>query len=93
MLRGNNINSEAVIKRLIAEMYQIQADIDEDNERIGDEIDRNNSYGRISVESIEELGKLKGIYRKNELISDAIDAEIDALDDILDKIKKEKDKK
>ena len=90
MLRGNNINSEAVIKRLIAEMYQIQADIDEDNERIGDRFDRNESYRYISD---EELGKLKGIYRKNELISDAIDAEIDALDDILDKIKKEKDKK
>lgn len=90
MLRGNNINSEAVIKRLIAEMYQIQADIDEDNERIGDRFDRNESYRYISD---EELGKLKEIYRKNELISDAIDAEIDALDDILDKIKKEKDKK
>jgi hypothetical protein len=90
MLRGNNINSEAVIKRLIAEMYQIQADIDEDNERIGDRFDRNESYRYISD---EELGKLKEIYRKNELISDTIDAEIDALDDILDKIKKEKDKK
>lgn len=90
MLRGNNINSEAVIKRLIAEMYQIQADIDEDNERIGDRFDRNESYRYISD---EELDKLKEIYRKNELISDTIDAEIDALDDILDKIKKEKDKK
>lgn len=87
MLRGNNINSEAVIKRLIAEMYQIQADIDEDNERIGDRIDR--SFRN----SDEEVAKLKEIYRKNELISDTIDAEIDALDDILDKIKKEKDKK
>lgn len=86
MLRGNNINSEAVIKRLIAEMYQIQADIDEDNERIGDRFDRN--FGN----SDEEVAKLKEIYRKNELISEAIDAEIDALDDILDKIKKEKDK-
>jgi hypothetical protein len=90
MLRGNNINSEAVIRRLIAEMYQIQADIDEDNESIGDRFDRNNSYGRISD---EELAKLKETYRKNELISEAIDREIDALDDILDKIKKEKDKK
>lgn len=87
MLRGNFINSEAVIKRLIAEMYQIQADIDEDNERIGDRFDRNESYRYISD---EELAKLKEIYRKNELISDAIDSEIDALDDILDKIKKEK---
>lgn len=84
---GCNINSEAVIKRLIAEMYQIQADIDEENERIGDRIDRN------FRDSDEEITKLKEIYRKNELISDAIDAEIDALDDILDKIKKEKDKK
>lgn len=90
MLRGNNINSEAVIKRLIAEMYQIQADIDEDNERIGDRFDRNESYRYISD---EELAKLKEIYRKNELISDSIDREIDALDDVLDKIKKEKDKK
>lgn len=90
MLRGNNINSEAVIKRLIAEMYQIQADIDEDNERIGDRFDRNESYRYISD---EELAKLKEIYRKNELISEAIDREIDALDDVLDKIKKEKDKK
>lgn len=87
MLRGNNINSEAVIKRLIAEMYQIQADIDEENERIGDRIDS------IFRNSDEEVAKLKEIYRKNELISDTIDAEIDALDDILDKIKKEKDKK
>ncbi len=90
MLRGNNINSEAVIKRLIAEMYQIQADIDEDNERIGDRFDRNSNYRYISD---EELAKLEQIYRKNELISDAIDAEIDALDDLLDKIKKEKGKK
>lgn len=87
MLRGNSINSEAVIKRLIAEMYQIQADIDEENERIGDRIDSN------FRNSDEEVAKLKGIYRKNELISDAIDSEIDALDDILDKIKKENDKK
>lgn len=84
---GCSINSEVVIKRLIAEMYQIQADIDEENERIGDRIDGNFRY------SDEEIAKLKGIYRKNELISDAIDSEIDALDDILDKIKKEKDKK
>lgn len=84
---GCNINSEAIIKRLIAEMYQIQADIDEENERIGDRIDRN------FRDSDDEITKLKEIYRKNELISDAIDAEIDALDDILDKIKKEKDKK
>lgn len=90
MLRGNNINSEAVIKRLIAEMYQIQADIDEDNERIGDRFDRNSNYSYLSD---EEITKLKEIYRKNELISDAIDSEIDALDDVLDKIKKEKDKK
>ena len=90
MLRGNNINSEAVINRLIAEMYQIQADIDEDNERIGDRFDRNSNYRYISD---EELAKLEQIYRKNELISDAIDAEIDALDDLLDKIKKEKGKK
>lgn len=90
MLRGNNINSEAVIKRLIAEMYQIQADIDEDNERIADRFDRNSNYSYLSD---EEVAKLKEIYRKNELISDTIDAEIDALDDILDKIKKEKDKK
>ena len=87
MLRGNYINSEAVIRRLIAEMYQIQADIDEDNERIGDRIDRN------FRNSDEEITKLKEIYRKNEMISEAIDREIDALDDILDKIKKEKDKK
>lgn len=84
---GCIINSEVVIKRLIAEMYQIQADIDEDNERIGDRIDRSFSN------SDEEVTKLKEIYRKNELISDTIDAEIDALYDILDKIKKEKDKK
>ncbi len=87
MLRCNSFNSEAVIRRLIAEMYQIQADIDEDNERIGDRLDgdfRN---------SDEENTKFKEIYRKNELISDTIDTEIDALDDILDKIKKEKDKK
>lgn len=84
---GCNINSEAVIKRLIAEMYQIQADIDEENERIGDRINRD------FRNSDEEVAKLKGIYRKNELISEAIDREIDALDDILDKIKKEKDKK
>lgn len=90
MLRGNNINSEAVIKRLIAEMYQIQADIDEDNEIIGDRVDGNESYSYISD---EELAKLKETYLKNELISEAIDCEIDALDDILDKIKKEKDKK
>lgn len=90
MLRSNNINSEAAIKRLIAEMYQIQADIDEDNERIGDRFDRNSNYSYLSD---EEVAKLKGIYRKNELISDAIDSEIDALDDILDKIKKENDKK
>ncbi len=71
MLRGNCINSEAVIKikRLIAEMYQIQADIDEENERIGARIDR----------YVDEVAKLKGIYRKNELISDAIDSVIDAL--------------
>lgn len=84
---GGKINSEAVIRRLIAEMYQIQADIDEENESIGDRIDR---YFRNSD---EELAKLKEIYRRNELISDAIDDEIDALDEILDKIKKEKDKK
>lgn len=84
---GCSINSEAIIKRLIAEMYQIQADIDEENERIGDRIDS------IFRNSDEEVAKLKGIYRKNELISDAIDSEIDALDDILDKIKKENDKK
>lgn len=84
---GCSINSEAIIKRLIAEMYQIQADIDEENERLGDRIDGHFMY------SDEELAKLKEIYRKNELISDTIDAEIDALDDILDKIKKEKDKK
>lgn len=30
---GCNINSEAVIKRLIAEMYQIQADIDEEKRK------------------------------------------------------------
>lgn len=84
---GCNINSEAIIKRLIAEMYQIQADIDEDNERIGDRLDRN------FRNSDEEITKLKEIYRKNEMISEAIDREIDALDDILDKIKKEKDKK
>lgn len=87
MLRGNYINSEAVIRRLIAEMYQIQADIDEDNERIGDRIDGNRYI------SDDLLARDKENYRKNELISDAIDAEIDALDDILDKIKKEKDKK
>lgn len=84
---GGTINSEAVIRRLIAEMYQIQADIDEENESIGDRIDR---YFRNSD---EELAKLKEIYRRNELISDAIDDEIDALDEILDKIKEEKDKK
>lgn len=84
---GCSINSEAIIKRLIAEMYQIQADIDEENERLGDRIDGHFMY------SDEELAKLKEIYRKNELISDTIDTEIDALDDILDKIKKEKDKK
>lgn len=84
---GRSINSEALIKRLIAEMYQIQADIDEDNEVIGDRIDRN------FRDSDEEVAKLKEIYRKNEMISEAIDREIDALDDILDKIKKEKDKK
>lgn len=84
---GCNINSEAIIKRLIAEMYQIQADIDEGNERIGDRLDRN------FRNSDEEITKLKEIYRKNEMISEAIDREIDALDDILDKIKKEKDKK
>lgn len=84
---GCSINSEAVIRRLIAEMYQIQADIDEENESIGDRIDRD------FRNSDEELAKLEQIYRKNELISDAIDAEIDALDDLLDKIKKEKDKK
>ena len=87
MLRGNYINSEAVIRRLIAEMYQIQADIDEDNERVGDRIDGNRYI------SDDLLARDKEKYRKNELISDAIDAEIDALDDILDKIKKEKDKK
>ena len=91
MLRGNNFNSEAVIKRLIAEMYQIQADIDEDNEIIGDRLSRSENY-RGSI-SIEESTKLQKTYRKNELISDAIDSEIDALDDILDKIKKENDKK
>lgn len=84
---GCNINSEAIIKRLIAEMYQIQADIDEGNERLGDRLDRN------FRNSDEEITKLKEIYRKNEMISEAIDREIDALDDILDKIKKEKDKK
>ena len=84
---GCNINSEAIIKRLIAEMYQIQADIDEENERIGDRLNRN------FRNSDEEITKLKEIYRKNEMISEAIDREIDALDDILDKIKKEKDKK
>lgn len=85
---GCNINSEAVIKRLIAEMYQIQADIDDDNERIGDIIDRDSKY-----RSVDEIAELEKTYRKNEMISEAIDAEIDALDDILDKIKKEKDKK
>lgn len=90
MLRGNSINSEAAIKRLIAEMYQIQADIDEDNERIADRFDRNSNYSYLSD---EEVANLKKIYRRNELISDAIDSEIDALDDILDKIKKENDKK
>ena len=87
MLRGNNINSEATIKRLIAEMYQIQADIDEENEIIGDRLSRAENY-RGSI-SIEESTKLQKTYRKNELISDAIGAEIDALDDVLDKIKKE----
>ena len=91
MLRGNSINSEAVIKRLIAEMYQIQADIDEDNERIADRFDRNSNYRYISDE--EEVANLKKIYRRNELISEAIDNEIDALDNVLETIKKEKDKK
>lgn len=91
MLRGNNFNSEAVIKRLIAEMYQIQADIDEDNEIIGDRLSRSENY-RGSI-SIEESTKLQKTYRKNELISEGIDREIDALDDLLDKIKKENGKK
>lgn len=91
MLRGNTINSEAAIKRLIAEMYQIQADIDEDNERIGDRLDSN------FRNSDEEVANLIKIYRKNELISDTIDSAIDTLDNMLltklRKIKKEEDKK
>lgn len=87
MLRGQNINSEAIIRRLIADMYQIQADIDEENETISDRLDRAKSY-RGSI-SIEEANKLQKTYRKNEMLSEAIDTEIDSLSDVLDKIKKE----
>lgn len=87
MLRGQNINSEAIIRRLIADMYQIQADIDEENETISDRLDRAKGY-RGSI-SIEEANKLQKTYRKNEMLSEAIDTEIDSLSDVLDKIRKE----
>lgn len=88
MLR-RNLNSESVVRRLIAEMLQIQADIDEKDEAIMDELERIRPYAREIPEA--EKTKMMKAYKRNELISEAISTEIDALQEVLDKIKKQND--
>lgn len=88
MLR-RNLNSESVVRRLIAEMLQIQADIDEENEAIDDDLMRIRPYTREIPEA--EKTKMMKNYKRNELISEAISNEIEALQEVLDKVKKQND--
>lgn len=88
MLR-RNLNSESIVRRLIAEMLQIQADIDEENEAIDDDLTRIRPYAREIPEA--EKTKMMKTYKRNELISEAISNEIDALQEVLEKVKNQND--